>query len=99
MYVINEKLNDNLTDQDMFCFHGRDHIFEEMEGLKFKIGPKSFYQTNSEQAYNLYSKTRELAGLTGQETVYDLYTDRQFCRPSGPESDRYRICSRSNRRC
>lgn len=50
MYVINEKLNDNLTDQDMFCFHGRDHIFEEMEGLKFKIGPKSFYQTNSEQA-------------------------------------------------
>lgn len=74
MYVINEKLNDNLTDQDMFCFHGRDHIFEEMEGLKFKIGPKSFYQTNSEQAYNLYSKTRELAGLTGQETVYDLYT-------------------------
>lgn len=68
MYVINEKLNDNLTDQDMFCFHGRDHIFEEMEGLKFKIGPKSFYQTNSEQAYNLYSKTRELAGLTGQET-------------------------------
>ena len=74
MYVINEKLNDNLTDQEIICYHGRDHIFEEMEGLKFKIGPKSFYQTNSEQAYKLYSATRQLAGLTGQETVYDLYT-------------------------
>ena len=74
MYVINEKLNDNLTDQDMFCFHGRDHIFEEMEGLRFKVGPKSFYQTNSEQAYNLYKVAREFAGLTGNELVYDLYT-------------------------
>lgn len=74
MYVINEKLNDNLTDQEIICYHGRDHIFEEMEGLKFKIGPKSFYQTNSEQAYNLYKQTRELANLSGNETVYDLYT-------------------------
>jgi len=74
MYVINEKANDTLTDQEIICYKGKDHIFEEMEGLKFKIGPKSFYQTNSEQAYNLYSRTRELAGLTGQETVYDLYT-------------------------
>lgn len=74
MYVINEKQNDSLTDQEIICYKGRDHIFEEMEGLKFKIGPKSFYQTNSEQAYNLYSKTRELAGLNGSETVYDLYT-------------------------
>lgn len=74
MYVINEKLNDNLTDQEILCYSGRDYIFEEMEGLKFKIGPKSFYQTNSEQAYNLYCKTRELAGLSGHETVYDLYT-------------------------
>lgn len=74
MYVINEKLNDNLTDQEISCYSGRDHIFEEMEGLKFKIGPKSFYQTNSEQAYHLYRETRELAGLTGYETVYDLYT-------------------------
>lgn len=74
MYVINEKMNDSLTDQEIICYHGQDHIFETMEGLKFKIGPKSFYQTNSEQAYNLYSKTRELAGLTGNETVYDLYT-------------------------
>lgn len=74
MYVINEKLNDSLTDQEIICYHGQDHIFEEMEGLKFKIGPKSFYQTNSEQAYILYSQTHELAGLTGNETVYDLYT-------------------------
>lgn len=74
MYVINEKLNDNLTDQEILCYKGRDHIFEEMENLQFKIGPKSFYQTNSEQAYNLYRRVRELAGLTGQETVYDLYT-------------------------
>lgn len=74
MYVVNEKANDTITDQEITLYHGRDHIFEEMEGLKFKIGPKSFYQTNSEQAYNLYSKTRELAGLTGDETVYDLYT-------------------------
>lgn len=74
MYVINEKANDTITDQEVIGYHGADHIFEEMEGLKFKIGPKSFYQTNSEQAYNLYSKTRELAGLNGSETVYDLYT-------------------------
>ncbi len=74
MYVINEKMNDTITDQEVICFHGNDHIFEQMEDLKFKIGPKSFYQTNSEQAYNLYSKTRELAGLTGKEIVYDLYT-------------------------
>lgn len=74
MYVINEKLNDSLTDQEIICYSGRDHIFEEMEGLRFKIGPKSFYQTNSGQAYQLYAKTRELAGLTGGETVYDLYT-------------------------
>ena len=74
MYVINEKLNDNLTDQDIICYAGRDHIFEEMEGLKFKIGPKSFYQTNSQQAYQLYAATRRLAGLTGKEVVYDLYT-------------------------
>ena len=74
MYVINEKLNDNLTDQEIICYAGRDHIFEELEGLKFKIGPKSCYQTNSQQAYKLYSATRELAGLTGNEVVYDLYT-------------------------
>lgn len=74
MYVVNEKANDTITDQEVVCHCGNDHIFEEMEGLRFKIGPKSFYQTNSAQAYQLYSRTRELAGLTGNETVYDLYT-------------------------
>lgn len=74
MYVINEKANDTITDLKVHLFSGRDHIFEEMEGLKFKIGPKSFYQTNSLQAYNLYKVARGFAGLTGNETVYDLYT-------------------------
>lgn len=74
MYVINQKANDTITDQDILVWKGNDHIYEEMEGLKFKIGPKSFYQTNSEQAYNLYKITREFAGLTGNELVYDLYT-------------------------
>ncbi|WP_196889290.1 23S rRNA (uracil(1939)-C(5))-methyltransferase RlmD [Aureivirga sp. CE67] len=73
-YVINGKANDTLYDQDIILYHGRDHIFEEMEGLRFKIGPKSFYQTNSEQAYELYKITRDFAGLTGEELVYDLYT-------------------------
>ncbi|MDH6356457.1 23S rRNA (uracil(1939)-C(5))-methyltransferase RlmD [Parabacteroides sp. PF5-9] len=73
-YVINRKLNDTITDQDVIVFQGKDHIFEQMEGLSFKIGPKSFYQTNSEQAYNLYKITRDFAGLTGNEVVYDLYT-------------------------
>ncbi|SHJ76325.1 23S rRNA (uracil1939-C5)-methyltransferase [Tangfeifania diversioriginum] len=74
MYVINEKGNDTITDQEIELFHGRDHIFEEMEGLEFKIGPKSFYQTNSEQAYRLYKVARDFADLKGSETVYDLYT-------------------------
>lgn len=74
MYVINNKCNDTIGDLDMEVFKGNDHIFEEMEGLRFKVGPKSFYQTNSEQAYNLYKVAREFAGLTGNELVYDLYT-------------------------
>ncbi|MGL4293368.1 MAG: 23S rRNA (uracil(1939)-C(5))-methyltransferase RlmD, partial [Bacteroidales bacterium] len=74
LYVINSKCNDTITDQDILVFKGNDHIFEQMEGLKFKIGPKSFYQTNSEQAYVLYSVTRDFANLTGNELVYDLYT-------------------------
>lgn len=74
MYVINEKGNDTITDQDILVYNGKDHILEEMEGLKFKIGPKSFYQTNSEQAYELYKVAREFAGLKGGEVVYDLYT-------------------------
>jgi 23S rRNA (uracil1939-C5)-methyltransferase len=74
MYVINEKGNDTITDQEILVYKWNDHIFEEMEGLKFKIGPKSFYQTNSEQAYELYKVAREFAGLKGDEVVYDLYT-------------------------
>jgi 23S rRNA (uracil1939-C5)-methyltransferase len=73
-YVINQKGNDTLQDLDIITFYGRDHIFEEMEGLKFKISAKSFYQTNSPQAYELYKITRDLCGLTGNEVVYDLYT-------------------------
>jgi len=73
-YVVNEKANDTIYDQEVICYHGRDHIFEKMEGLNFKINAKSFYQTNSDQAYELYKITREFAGLTGNELVYDLYT-------------------------
>jgi 23S rRNA (uracil1939-C5)-methyltransferase len=74
MYVINEKGNDTIGDQDVILYKGIGHIFEQMEDLKFKIGPKSFYQTNSEQAYELYSKTREFANIQKDEVVYDLYT-------------------------
>lgn len=74
IYVINGKCNDTITDQETIVYKGRDHIFEEMEGLKFKIGPKSFYQTNSPQAYELYKVARNFAQLTGNELVYDLYT-------------------------
>ncbi|TDT44628.1 23S rRNA (uracil1939-C5)-methyltransferase [Maribacter spongiicola] len=74
LYVINPKQNDTIYDQEIICFSGRDHIFEEMEGLKFKINAKSFYQTNSEQAYELYKITRDFADLKGDELVYDLYT-------------------------
>ena len=74
LYVVNNKCNDTINDLDVEVFKGNDHIFEEMEGLRFKVGPKSFYQTNSEQAYNLYKVAREFAGLTGDELVYDLYT-------------------------
>jgi 23S rRNA (uracil1939-C5)-methyltransferase len=74
LYVINSKANDTLYDQEVICYKGRDHIFEEMEGLKFKINAKSFYQTNSEQAFELYKITRDFACLTGNELVYDLYT-------------------------
>ncbi|GMN11794.1 23S rRNA (uracil(1939)-C(5))-methyltransferase RlmD [Croceitalea sp. MTPC9] len=73
-YVVNQKGNDTIYDQEVVCFLGRDHIFEEMEGLQFKINAKSFYQTNSAQAYELYKITRDFAGLTGNELVYDLYT-------------------------
>ena len=73
-YIINEKGNDSIYDQNVILFSGRDHIFEEMEGLKFKINAKSFYQTNSSQAYELYKIARDFADLKGNEIVYDLYT-------------------------
>lgn len=74
LYIINSKANDTITDQEVFTYKGSDYIFEQMEGLKFKIGPKSFYQTNSDQAYELYKITRDFAALKGNELVYDLYT-------------------------
>jgi len=74
LYIINQKKNDTIFDQEIEIYNGRDFIYEEMEGLKFKVGPKSFYQTNSAQAYELYKITRDFAGLSGDELVYDLYT-------------------------
>ena len=73
-YIINPKLNDSIGDQSPILYYGEDAIYEEMEGLHFKIGPKSFYQTNTDQAYRLYSVARDFAALTGKEVVYDLYT-------------------------
>ncbi|MCM2302122.1 MAG: 23S rRNA (uracil(1939)-C(5))-methyltransferase RlmD [Flavobacteriaceae bacterium] len=73
-YIVNNKQNDTIYDQDVILFNGRDHIYETMEGLKFKINAKSFYQTNSNQAYELYKITRDFASLKGDELVYDLYT-------------------------
>lgn len=74
LYVDNHKCNDTFGDQEIVVFKGNDYIYEEMEGLKFKVGPKSFYQTNTDQAYNLYKVARDFAQLTGNELVYDLYT-------------------------
>lgn len=74
MYLDNQKCNDTIGDQEILTFKGNDHIYETMESLRFKVGPKSFYQTNTDQAYHLYSVARELAALTGNELVYDLYT-------------------------
>ncbi|MCQ2341261.1 MAG: 23S rRNA (uracil(1939)-C(5))-methyltransferase RlmD [Paludibacteraceae bacterium] len=74
MYCINQKLNDTIGDQDVLLYSGEDHIIESMEDLRFKVGPKSFYQTNTDQAYELYSVVRQFAQLTGKEVVYDLYT-------------------------
>lgn len=73
-YIVNEKLNDSYGDQTVICYAGKPYIEEQMEDLRFRINPKSFYQTNSEQAYNLYKVAREYADLTGSEVVYDLYT-------------------------
>lgn len=73
-YVINLKVNDTIGDQEVVLHSGREYIYEEMEGLRFRVGPKSFYQTNSAGAYELYKVARDFAGLTGEELVYDLYT-------------------------
>ena len=73
-YVVNLKVNDTIADQKIVPYYGKEYVEEEMEGLKFRIGPKSFYQTNSLQAYELYKVARRMAGLTGNELVYDLYT-------------------------
>jgi 23S rRNA (uracil1939-C5)-methyltransferase len=74
LYVENLKFNDTIGDQEVKVYFGQDHIMEQMEGLQFKVGPKSFYQTNTEQAYELYKVARDFAQLTGKERVYDLYT-------------------------
>ena len=74
MYTVNTKVNDSLADQDIKLWSGKAHIVEEMEGLRFRVGPKSFYQTNSRQAYKLYQVARDFARLTGDQLVYDLYT-------------------------
>ncbi len=74
LYLDNQKCNDTIGDQEILVFKGNDHIYETMEDLRFKVGPKSFYQTNTDQAYHLYSVAREFAALTGTELVYDLYT-------------------------
>ena len=74
LYIINNKCNDTITDLEVHTFKGKDHIFEEMEGLRFKVGPKSFYQTNSAQAYELYKVARDFADLRPGDVLYDLYT-------------------------
>ena len=74
LYCINSKPNDTLYDQEIYCFHGKEFIVEEMEGLSFKVNAKSFFQTNTEQAYELYKIVRDFAELKGDECVYDLYT-------------------------
>ncbi|MBQ3999307.1 MAG: 23S rRNA (uracil(1939)-C(5))-methyltransferase RlmD, partial [Paludibacteraceae bacterium] len=74
LYVENTKFNDTIGDLDVQVYFGQEAIMEEMEGLQFKVGPKSFYQTNTEQAYELYKVARDFAQLTGNELVYDLYT-------------------------
>jgi 23S rRNA (uracil1939-C5)-methyltransferase len=74
MFAINPKANDTLDGIEVIPFRGNDHLIEKMEDLRFRISPKSFFQTNTSQAYNLYRVTRDFAGLSGEETVYDLYT-------------------------
>ena len=74
LYIVNQKANNTIYDQEVICYNGKDHIIEEIEGLYFKIGAKSFFQTNSEQAKILYKKTKELADINTEDIIYDLYT-------------------------
>jgi len=103
LYVDNQKLNDTFSDLPIHLFKGKDYIIETMEELTFKVGAKSFYQTNTQQAYRLYSVVRELANLSGEELVYDLYTGTgtiaNFVAKKSKKSRRHRVRSRSNRRC
>ena len=93
MYVDNQKCNDTFGDLDLNVFKGNDHIFETMENLRFKVGPKSFYQTNTEQAYHLYSVARDFAGLTGIRPLYWNWNHSQLCGSSGSSGYRYRVCA------
>lgn len=103
LYVINLKVNDTITDQTILTHSGADYIEEEMEGLKFRIGPKSFYQTNSRQAYNLYKVARDFAALTGDEPgIRPIHRHRhhsQLCEQARTQGDRHRIRARSHRGC
>lgn len=80
-YVINEKFNDSTGDLEPVCYRGKDHIIERMEGLQFKVGPKSFYQTNSAQAYELYKVARDFAALTGKR-FYTTFTPARVRSPT-----------------
>ncbi len=102
-YVINSKKNDSLNDQTPILYKGEDHLYEEMDGLKFRIGPKSFYQTNTRQALELYRVVKDYAALSGSETVYDLYTGTgtiaAYLARVRRESHWYRVCGGSGQRC
>ncbi len=74
LYIINQKKNETIFDQDVICYHGKDYMMEDFEGIKFKIGPKSFFQTNTDQALELYRITRDRANISKDDVVYDLYT-------------------------
>ncbi len=103
LFYIVTKFNDSVGDLDPVCYKGKDHIVEEMEGLRFKVGPKSFYQTNSAQAYELYKVAREFADLKPEDVLYDLYTGTgtiaNFCAARCSPGGGRGVCARSDRRC
>ena len=101
-YVINTKANDTISDQEIICYSGKPYIEEEMEGLRFRVGPKSFYQTNSRQAYELYKVARNFAELTGGGLVSDFPPDRHNCQFRGlesPKSHWHRVCGGRHQGC